>query len=145
MRKKLSIAIAIIAIIAIALPVSSQGPPDLNVGAPLAVESTFAGAEKGGPEADKPVALQSAASRQSAAAAGFELVSIIVTFEDGVEPADLEAVGKGQVIYRYKKVFNGASMILPGGNIEAVAAMEGGSTRYRGGIPRSPSYSIIPA
>jgi subtilisin family serine protease len=123
MRKQLSIALVVIATLAMALPVASQGPGDPDVVGPLSVESTLLGAAKEGLQSAS--ALPSATQKEGNAATDLKIVSIIVTFEDWVEPADLEAVGKGQVIYRYKKVFNGASMVLPDDNVGAVASMRG--------------------
>ncbi|MEZ4519416.1 MAG: hypothetical protein R3C44_22180 [Chloroflexota bacterium] len=41
-------------------------------------------------------------------------MSIIVTFDGDVSNADLEAASGGEVIHRYSKVLNGASLVLPG-------------------------------
>jgi subtilisin family serine protease len=52
-------------------------------------------------------------------------VSIIVTFDESVDARTLEAVSGGQVIHRYKYVFNGASLILPGNKVDTVASLKG--------------------
>jgi hypothetical protein len=75
-------------------------------------ESTFAGA------AEKVAA-------PGIAAHSLESVSIIVTFDDTVDTAALEAASGGEVVYRFEKVFNGASMLLAGENVEAIAALGG--------------------
>jgi subtilisin family serine protease len=113
--KRLATILLLIMVLALVVPAAAQDlGHELQV-TPVSPDAVISGdVDKGAPQ-----------TREAAAAADLELVSIIVTFEDGVEPANLESAGGGQVIYRYQKVFNGASMILPGDNVGAVASMNG--------------------
>ena len=118
--KRLATILLLIMVLALVVPAAAQDPGQKFQATPVSPDSVISG------DVDK-VAPQ---TREATAAADLELVSIIVTFEDGVEPANLEAVGAGQVIYRYQKVFNGASMILPGDNLDAVASIPGVARVY---------------
>ncbi len=62
-------------------------------------------------------------------------VSIIVTLDAAVSDAELEAVSGGEVVHRYTKVFDGASLVLPEGNIEAVSKMDRRLRRLSGRSP----------
>jgi uncharacterized repeat protein (TIGR01451 family) len=57
-------------------------------------------------------------------------VSIIVTFDQPVSTAALEAAGAGTVVHQYSDLFDGASMVLPAGKIDSVAALPGVSRIY---------------
>lgn len=70
-------------------------------------------------------------------------VSIIVTLDENVSDAQLESVSGGEVIYRYSKVFNGASLVLPEANIEAVSRLEGVSKVYLDELMQ-PDTSVSP-
>ena len=52
-------------------------------------------------------------------------VSVIVTFDESVDASQLEAVSGGQVVHSYSKVFNGASLVLAGDKVDALAAVGG--------------------
>jgi hypothetical protein len=121
-HRQISLFLAVIALGVFAAPVSPQ-TRDLTVGAPIEIDSKFSvrgiGAAKGGD------AVRGSASTHAGSPSDLQPVSIIVTFEDSVEAKDLEAVGTGKVIYRYKEVFDGASMILPSDKVGAVAALTG--------------------
>ena len=113
--KKLATILLLLAALAMVVPVGAQDPGQKFEATPVSPDAVISGdVDKAGPLA-----------REAAAAADLELISIIVTFEDGVEPSNLEAAGAGRVIYHYKEVFDGASMVLPDENVGAVAALEG--------------------
>ena len=52
-------------------------------------------------------------------------VSVIVTFDESVDASQLEAATDGQVVHSFSKVFNGASIVLAGSKIDALAAVGG--------------------
>ncbi len=76
-----------------------------------------------------PAALAAPASR-AIPAADFKLVSVIVTFDETVDAADLAAATGGTVVHTYKKIFNGASLVLPGSNVSDLASMKGVKAIY---------------
>jgi subtilisin family serine protease len=138
--KKLATILVLIMVLAMVVPVAAQDPGQKFEVTPVSPDVGISG----------DVGKAAPRTREAAVAADLELVSIIVTFEDGVQPADLEATGGGQVIYRYKEVFNGASMILPGDNVGAVASMEGVKRVYLDQIveqdtEESPAFVGAPA
>ena len=52
-------------------------------------------------------------------------VSVIVTLDESVSADAVAALTGGEVIHRYDKVFNGASLVLDGSNVDALAAIDG--------------------
>ena len=54
-----------------------------------------------------------------------EVVSVIVTLDESVSPDALAAITGGEVIHRYDKVFNGASLVLAGSKVDTLAAIDG--------------------
>lgn len=77
-------------------------------------------------------------------------VSIIVTFDQSVDVSALAAVSGGQVIHRYSKIFNGASLVLAGDKVDDVAALNGVTGVYLDELlqldtERSPSFIGAPA
>ena len=54
-----------------------------------------------------------------------EVVSVIVTLDGSVSPDALAAITGGEVINRYDKVFNGASIVLAGDQVASLAALDG--------------------
>ncbi|MDD3827684.1 MAG: S8 family serine peptidase [Anaerolineae bacterium] len=52
-------------------------------------------------------------------------MSVIVTYDDSVDPNALERAADGQVVHRFSKIFNGASLVLPGAKVEELAALPG--------------------
>ncbi|NLF13575.1 MAG: S8 family serine peptidase [Anaerolineaceae bacterium] len=52
-------------------------------------------------------------------------MSVIVTYDDTVDPNALERAADGQVVHRFSKIFNGASLVLPGAKVEELAALPG--------------------
>lgn len=52
-------------------------------------------------------------------------VSVIVTFDGSVNANAVAAAAGGQLIHRYTKAFNGASIVLPGEGIATLAAQPG--------------------
>ena len=56
---------------------------------------------------------------------GLEVVSVIVTLDGSVSPDALAAITGGEVINRYDKVFNGASLVLAGAQVDDLAAIDG--------------------
>ena len=61
---------------------------------------------------------------QDVVAAELETISIIVTYDETVNPSSLEAVTDGEVIHQFG-LFNGASMVVDGEKVESVANYEG--------------------
>ena len=113
--KKLATILALIAILAMVVPVSSQEPGQPFEVTPLSPDAAVV------VDAGKAVAR----AGEAAPAGDLELVSIIVTFDESVDPSALEAASGGRVIHRYKKIFNGASLVLAEDGIDAVAAVPG--------------------
>ena len=52
-------------------------------------------------------------------------VSVIVTFDESVDASQLAAVSGGQVVHSYSKVFNGASLVVAGDKVDALAGVGG--------------------
>jgi len=52
-------------------------------------------------------------------------VSLIVTFDGGVSADQLAAATGGQVVHRYTKVFNGASLVVAQGQADVLAGLNG--------------------
>lgn len=52
-------------------------------------------------------------------------VSYIVTFDDTVDAATVEALTGGTVVHRYSKVFNGVSIVMPEDNINNLVSLPG--------------------
>jgi len=118
--KKLATILLLLAALAMVVPVSSQGPDDLSVtGAPTLGSSVEPAAGK---EAAERAALPETAGFTPSE---LEPVSIIVTFDDSVDAKTLQSVSGGQVVHSYSKIFNGASLVLPGGKVDDVAAVPG--------------------
>jgi subtilisin family serine protease len=121
MSRKIASAIMLVAILIAAvgaLPTAAQGPGNLQVVAPLTPTYTVSSVEKG---IDKGII---------GAPEGFdpremEVLSIIVTFDESVDANALAAVSGGRVVHTYDKVFKGASLVLSGSKVDAVAAMPG--------------------
>ncbi len=59
-----------------------------------------------------------------------KLVSVIVTFDDSLDASVLAALSGGQVIHRYEKVFNGASLLVSGDRVADLAALPGVKAVY---------------
>ena len=57
-------------------------------------------------------------------------VSLIVTFAETISAEQLAAATGGQIVHRYKKVFNGASLVTTEGQISALAGIKGVSGVY---------------
>jgi hypothetical protein len=114
--KKLVTLIALIVVLVLIVPVSAQGPDDLNPASPPRVDGSI------NPAAEKSLA---APERKAMAPSELEIVSIIVTFDRPVDVQSLEAVSGGKVIYQYSRIFDGASMILAGDKVDSVAALRG--------------------
>ncbi len=81
--------------------------------AALAQTSVFVGSE------DKSIA--TGANRLDVS--NLEQVSVIVTFDDSLNTGQLSALG--QVVHRYSRVFQGASLIVEGSKVEALAGLTG--------------------
>ena len=118
--KKLATILLLLAALAMVVPVSSQGPDDLSAtGSPTLGSSVE-------PAAGKDAAARGALPETAGfTLSEFEPVSIIVTFDDSVDAKTLQGVSGGQVVHRYSEVFNGASLVLPGGKVDDVAAVPG--------------------
>ena len=117
--KRLATILLLLAALAMAIPVSSQGPGDLSVAtSPTIGPSVDPAAGKEAPRLALP---------ESAAFAPSDLtpVSVIVTYDDSVDPNALERAADGQVVHRFSKIFNGASLVLPGAKVEELAALPG--------------------
>lgn len=111
--------ITLVGLVAVA-PVASQEPDQPFTATPLTPTTTVTGrAEK-----DDAPAVDATAMR-GLVAEELEVVSIIVTFDESVDVSDLEAISGAQVVYRYKEVFNGASLILAGDKVDAIASLSG--------------------
>ncbi|HEY72969.1 MAG: peptidase S8, partial [Chloroflexi bacterium] len=117
-------------------PVASQGPDEPFTATPLVPGSSITvDAEKEDAPAPAPPVpsfgepvFQVRAGEAPApglVAEDLEAVSIIVTFDESFDASALEAASGGQVIHRYKEIFNGASMVLAGDKVDAVASMTG--------------------
>ncbi len=70
------------------------------------------------------------AQRSSIDPNDYELVSVIVTLDGSVNPDALAAIAGGEVINRYDKVFNGASLVLAGERVDTLAALPGVTAVY---------------
>lgn len=57
-------------------------------------------------------------------------ISVFVVFEDGVDVQTLETVSDGEVVHRYREVFNGVSLVLPEDKLDAVDALDGVAAIY---------------
>jgi uncharacterized repeat protein (TIGR01451 family) len=101
-------------------PVASQGPGQPFAATPLSPASSVSvSAEK----ENAPGIVEPAA--RGLEANGLRVVSIIVTFDESFDANTLEATTGGKIIHRYDKIFKGASMVLPGAQVEAVASLKG--------------------
>ena len=117
--KKLATILALIMVLAMVVPITAQEPGQQFEATPLSPDEVLAG------DAAKAPPLPAAARPSADVAAGeLELVSIIVTFDESFDPATLEAATGGQVIHRYRKVFNGASIVLAGEAVDGVEAKD---------------------
>jgi subtilisin family serine protease len=112
--------------------VASQGPDNPFAVTPLVPDSSFSVAgEKDGALASGEPVLRGLATEEAdgpalgLAAEELEAVSIIVTFDESFDASALEAASEGKIIHRYSKVFNGASVVLAGGKVDAVASLPG--------------------
>ena len=92
-------------------------------GVPVQSVINVAGGEKSAPPPQGPAI-------QSLMPSDLKVVSVIVIFEESVDPADLESATGGQLIHRYKEVFNGASLVVPTDAVDQLAAMPGVSKVY---------------
>mgnify|MGYP001824204467 FL=1 len=115
----------------VALSVASLGAQEAKdsgalTAVPGAVESASSYKSKVEKAAPAPAIMQT----QRVDPAELKAVSIIVTFDESVNPKALEAITGGEVIHRYKEVFNGVSMVLAGDQVEKVAAVGGVSGIY---------------
>lgn len=63
-------------------------------------------------------------ANQGIPAAQFEDVSVIVTYEEGVNSSLLEASTSGHVIHNFQ-LFNGASLVVDGEKVESLASLKG--------------------
>lgn len=59
-----------------------------------------------------------------------EAVSLIVTFDETVSDQELEKASSGQVVHRFNKIFNGASIVVSGDQVDTIVAMEGVTAVY---------------
>ena len=59
-----------------------------------------------------------------------EVVSVIVTLDESVSADAVAAITGGEVVNRYDKVFNGASIVLAGENVDTLAAIDGVTAVY---------------
>lgn len=64
-------------------------------------------------------------AQRAVAADDLRVASIIVTFDESVNAEEVAAVSGGEVIYRFSKVFNGASLVVAGDQVDNIAAMTG--------------------
>jgi subtilisin family serine protease len=69
-------------------------------------------------------------ARQGKSPASFERVSVIVTFDQSFDVKTLEAATGGQIIHRYKQVFNGASLVVPTDKVGSIASLPGVKAVY---------------
>jgi subtilisin family serine protease len=90
----------------------------LEVVGSLEAESTYtADVEKEAPALFAPQSAQ--------ATSEFSLVSVIVTFDRTIDASAIEAATGGEVVHTYKKIFNGASVVLPSDNVANLAQLDG--------------------
>ena len=121
----------VVVMLMVALSVASLGAQEAKdsgalTAVPGAVESASSYKSKVEKAAPAPAIMQT----QRVDPAELKAVSIIVTFDESVNPKALEAITGGEVIHRYKEVFNGVSMVLAGDQVEKVAAVGGVSGIY---------------
>jgi subtilisin family serine protease len=69
-------------------------------------------------------------ARQGNAQTSFERVSVIVMFDQSFDVKTLEAATGGQIIHRYKEVFNGASLVVPTDKVGSIASLPGVKAVY---------------
>ena len=115
--KSLAVLVALILFLGAAVPALGQGPGELRAESPP----------------DLGASVEPAAEKQADAAApgdGSELVSIIVTFDETLDGRDLERASGGQAIYRYRKIMNGAALVLAREAIPSVAGLTGVTAVY---------------
>lgn len=117
--KRLATFLLLMAVLAMAIPVSSQGPGDLSVAASPTIGPSVDPA--GGKE---PRSLALPESR-TFASGDLSPVSVIVTYDDTVDASQIERAVDGQIVHRFSEVFNGASLVLPGARVEDLAALPG--------------------
>jgi subtilisin family serine protease len=67
---------------------------------------------------------------QSLQPSDFKVVSVIVTFDESVDPTVLESATGGQLIHRYEKIFNGASLVVPTDSVDLLAGIKGVNKVY---------------
>ena len=120
--KKIAPFFALLLILALIVPVFAQDPdvsrPDVSgiaVSAPLAPESVVT--------VDK-------ADLQARATEDLGVVSVIVVFDESVSAQSLETATGGKVVNRYNRVFNGASLLVSEGSVEALASLPGVKAVY---------------
>ncbi len=101
-------------------PAQAQAQPILLTTSPLEPDSNY----NNFPEKENSPSSQWPSFNQSIAQE-IEVVSIIVTFDDTVDTASLEAISGGRVIHEYSKLFRGASLVLPVEKVTNIAALPG--------------------
>lgn len=119
MSRKITSAIMLVAILIAAVgavPAAAQEPPKFEV-VPLTLKSTFT--------ADKGAGQGLIGAPEGIDPRGVESLSIIVTFDESVSAPQVAAPVQGHLVHTYSRVFNGASMIVAGDKVEAVARMPG--------------------
>jgi hypothetical protein len=111
--------ITLVGLVAVA-PAASQEPDQPFTATPLTPTTNVTRSVE---KDDAPAA--DATAMRGLVAEDLEVVPIIVTFDESVDVSDLEAISGAQVVYRYKEVFNGASLILAGDKVDAIASLSG--------------------
>jgi subtilisin family serine protease len=94
---------------------------------PVVLESKYIDSGQKDPQAGIPSGAQLAGQT---GISGLKPVSIIVTFDKSVSAGDLARVSGGRVIHRYKKIFNGASLIVSEDKLGAVDSLKGVTRIY---------------
>ncbi len=72
-----------------------------------------------------PIAVVGTRQVQEQQTTRFRALSVIVTFDSSVDPSSLGAATSGKVIHRYKKIFNGATLVLPPDGVETLKSLPG--------------------
>lgn len=122
-RKMFYLLMAAILIIANTASVFAQDGGPLKLASPPSIVSEAAPGEL--KEGTALAASFRGPSTLTVEASGLEVASIIVTFDKAFDAAKLETVSGGKVIHHYSEVFNGASLVLAGDKVDAVAALDG--------------------
>jgi subtilisin family serine protease len=91
------------------------------VGAPQADSTYSSDVAKAAPNAAPTLR----APQTTLEATDFRLVSVIVTFDETIDASTIEAATGGTVTHTYKKIFNGASVVLPGASVADLAQLDG--------------------